>query len=248
MLGDMRFRRLGVLTLAAALLPAASAAAEPIELAHIPKCTELVPAAVSVPTGGGIDLQVRVLLDGVGSARGNQVFETVKRSYAPLGIAVQPSFQSVSFSGDDSQSLINQAKATFGGQRPAGTDVVYVLTSKNITAGSLGDGVAGMADCIGGVAFGDRAFAVGENFNPDNIPLGPIDFVGNLTAKVAAHEVGHLFGGHHHYAECVTGLASEVGEEVSPCTLMINDVGLASLNFSLPNGLVVLGHAEAYAD
>jgi hypothetical protein len=226
----------------------ASASAEPFEIGHIPKCLEGVPAAVAIPPGAPLALDVRVLLDGVGQARAQDVFEDAKRSYAPLGIALTPSFQSVSFSGTDAQGLIDQSKALFGGSRPAGIDIVYTLTSKDIEAGG-NTGVAGLADCIGGIAFPDRAFAVGENFTPDeSLAIGPTALARNLTAKVAAHEVGHLMGGHHHYANCAEGvLADPPPNELSPCTLMINAVDLASLNFSTTNGLIVRGHMEAFA-
>jgi hypothetical protein len=240
-------RRLLVLAAAvASLVPAAPAAATPIELGHIPECLELVPAAISLQ-GDPTSLEVRVLLDGVSQARGEAIFQTAKASYGPLGITLVPSFQAVSFSGTDAESLIEQSKAVFGGTRPAGTDVVYTLTSKDMVA--LGsDAVAGLADCIGGVAFPAHAFAVGENFTEDEANLlGLLPLAKNLTAKVAAHEIGHLMGGHHHYANCVEGLSSESGQELSPCTLMFNDVALASLNFSLVNTLVVRGHGEAFA-
>ena len=229
-------------------MAAVPASAEPIEIGHIPKCEEAVPAAVTIQPDGSVGLEMRVLLDGVGLARGQEIIGLVSQSYAPLGVSVVPSFQTVSFSGDDAEGLINQSKALFGGVRPAGVDVVYTLTSKDITAGG-NPAVIGLADCIGGVAFPDRAFAVGEELDPDSFDLGGgLVVAANLSAKVASHEVGHLFGGHHHYANCVEGLLSELGAELSPCTLMFNAVDLTSFNFSAVNGLVVRGHAEAYAD
>jgi hypothetical protein len=54
-------------------------------------------------------------------------------------------------------------------------------------------------------------------------------------------------GGHHHYANCVEGLLSEFGQDLSACTLMFNAVDLASLNFSTLNSVVVKGHAQLYA-
>jgi predicted Zn-dependent protease len=223
----------------------APASAEPIEIGHIPECLELVPAAVTIPPGQAVTLDLRVLLDGVSATRGAQVLDTAKQSYAPLNIALARSFEAVSFSGTDAQGLIDRAKARFTGQRPAG---IYTLTSKDIQSDGQ-TAVAGLPDCIGGVAFGDRAFAVGENFTTDEAALiGPLFLARNLTAKVAAHEIGHLMGGHHHYADCVEGLLSDsLQSELSPCTLMFNAVDLASLNFSTVNGLVVGGHAEAYA-
>jgi hypothetical protein len=241
-----RFITLMVVAATALSLPALPAAAAPIEVGHIPECLELVPAAISLQ-GESTTLDVRVLLDGVSLARGQQVFTAARQSYAPLGITLNPTFQTVSFSGTDAAALITQSKALFGGKRPAGTDVVYTLTAKNIVAEGT-DAVAGLADCIGGVAFPENAFAVGENFREDQGRLlGVVPLAGNLSAKVAAHEIGHLMGGHHHYANCIEGLFSEAGQETSPCTLMFNDVGLASFNFSTVNTLVVRGHSEAYA-
>ncbi|MEX2193963.1 MAG: zinc-dependent metalloprotease family protein [Thermoleophilaceae bacterium] len=227
-------------------MTAAPASAQPIEIGHIPECLELVPAAIAVPPGSPVGLDVRVLLDGVAPARGAEIFNLVSQSYGPVGMPVNATFQSVTFSGTDAQGLIDQSKALFGGVRPAGTDVVYTLTSKDITAAG-NPAVAGLADCIGGVAFPDRAFAVGEELDPDSSELGGLVLAANLSAKVAAHEVGHLFGGHHHYANCVEGLLSELGAELSPCTLMFNAVDLSSFPFSVVNSLVVRGHAEAYA-
>ena len=241
--------RIALSAIAAALAfgPAAPASAAPIEIGHIPECTELVPASVSVDSTP-VNLQATVLLDGVSTTRGQQVFDTAKSSYAPLGITLTPNFQTVNFSGTSAQGLIDQSKAMFGGVRPAGSDVVFTLTNKDMQEGG-DNAVAGLADCIGGVAFPDRAFAVGENFTDDDIPLGlgGVFINRQLTAKVAAHEIGHLMGGHHHYANCVEGLLSEFPGELSACTLMFNAVDLASLNFSTLNGLVVKGHAQLYA-
>jgi len=223
---------------------APSAFAAPIEIGSIPKCTEAVPAAVSLTKAPTAPLRVRVLLDGVSLARGQQVMQRAATSYAPLGLTLTSTFQSVTFGGTDAEGLIQQAKALHGGRRPVGSDLVYTITSKDIQV----DGetaVAGLADCIGGVAFADRAFAVGETLNPDDFDL-VVPVAHELTAKVGAHEIGHLMGGHHQYANCAEGLLSETGQELSPCTLMINAVDLASFNFSAVNGLVVRGHAEAY--
>jgi hypothetical protein len=102
----------------------APASAEPIEIGHIPECLELVPAAVTIPPGQAVTLDLRVLLDGVSATRGAQVLDTAKQSYAPLNINLAPSFEAVSVSGTDAQGLIDRAKARFTGQRPAGIDIV----------------------------------------------------------------------------------------------------------------------------
>jgi len=204
-------------------------------------------------------------------AAGNQLYagvldllEVVPQSYEPLGIDLR-------FVGWDllapldqtgaerertveSQEIIDLAKAQFGGQRPAGADVVYVATDLDIAA--LGsNAVAGQADCIGGVANPDAAFAVGEVGDAlvppkDGIAIGPVSFYRDFAAKVAAHEIGHLMGGHHHYQECGTpgpAQSAVTRAEVGACTLMSNAVDFQTLPFGTLNGIVVRGHAESFA-
>jgi hypothetical protein len=164
-----------------------------------------------------------------------------------VSISLQSRFRTVSFTGDDAQGLIDQAKALVGGERPAGVDLVYVLTSKDIQAGG-NYSVAGLADCIGGVRFPERAFAVGEQIAEDR-PVGPFVTTVAGTSVVAAHELGHLMGAHHHYANCVQGTSVAEMErlELTPCTLMFNAVNTASLLFSAVNTPVVRGHVVKYA-
>ena len=251
----MRLRRPLIVALAAAaLLPASASAqvnwpggtpADDPELA----CIEPVPASTSVngvtDDGQTVQLTTRVLLDGVSQARGQEAFARAADSYAPLGVTLTASYETVSFSGDDAPNLIEQAKARFGGSRPAGSDLVYVLTAKDIQADGNA-GVAGLADCIGGVRFPEHAFAVGEVFEED-LPIGPLTFYADATAKIAAHELGHLMGGHHHYANCVEGIRSAQDMEGSPCTLMSNFVDFQAINFSTLNSQVVRGHAVSFA-
>ena len=227
-------------------MAAPSASADPIEIGHIPECTELVPAAIAPPSSERRALVARVLLDGVDATQAAGYTAQAARAYDGVGIDfVVDAYEPVSLSGDDAAALIEQSKAHFGGVRPPGTDLVYTLTSKDIQAGGQ-TAVAGLADCIGGVAFPDRAFAVGEVLTPDAVDLGVATFTSNLTAKVFAHEVAHLMGGHHHYANCAEGIPSDPNEVGTPCTLMFNDVGLVSLAFSTVNGVVVRGHSEAF--
>ena len=180
-------------------------------------------------------------------------------SYAPLGIELKYDdfalLQPLQGGAprertDNAQEIIDLAKKQLGGQRPADIDVVYVVTDLDIQLPSLGNAVAGLADCIGGVALPDRAFAVGETspVEEEEIPIGPITFYKDLTAKIASHEIGHLMGGHHHYQECGTALvaAAQRGEP-GPCTIMTNAVDFQTIPFSTLNGVVVRGHAETWA-
>lgn len=216
--------------LAAALASglAAPAWAAPIDLPDIPRCTQLTPGAISVDYAPAT-LHVRVVLDGVTRAIGEQTVATAQTSYLPQNIHLQASYDQADFSNRAGSLLIEEAKRHYGGRRPDGVHLVYVLTAKNLVEGTIGDGLAGMADCIGGIAYPENAFAVGESRQ--------------FAAEIMAHELGHLLGGHHHYANCVESLPNG-GQNL--CTLMINDVGLAGLPLSSLNGTVVRGHAQLF--
>jgi hypothetical protein len=205
----------------------------PIDSDNTLSCTELVPHAVSLESTR-VRLDLRILLDGVGKAQAKGAVASMRKAYGPLGIRVAPTYQKVAFKGRDADGLTEQAKRLYDGKRPRGVDVVYTMTSKDITAaGPLGDDVAGLADCIGGVRFAEHAFAVGEAFD------SPVD-----TGKCMAHEVGHLLGGHHHY----TSPEGLLADDPNLLDLMGPSLSLISLRFSTLNSLMVKAHAQLYAD
>lgn len=218
-------------------------------------CLELVPARSSANHITGdtrISLDVWVLLDEVDLARATQIMSAAEEAYDPLkidlrvvgyqGIAVAPTSEVNGRPAIASQELIDASKAAVGGTRPAGTDAVYTITGKDLSD------AAGRADCIGGVRYPGQSFAVGEDFDSENLRLGPVTFYANASAKIAAHELGHLLGAHHHYFNCAEGATTEVSElEPSPCTLMSPFIDFGSINFGAAEAAVVRGHAEAYA-
>jgi hypothetical protein len=214
-------------------------------------CLEAVPAAIGLPgitdAGQTVAVDVAVLLDGVSVGDADQLMAKAAESYAPLKVDLNVvSYDTVSFTGTEGAAIIQQAKDHFGGTRPAGADLVYVLTAKDITTD--GDtGLAGLADCIGGVRFAHHAFAVGEAQGINPAPVGPFFLNVDAHPEVAAHELGHLMGAHHHYANCVEGNLSGDPTDLSPCTLMFNYVDFQSLNFSTLEGAVVRGHSVQYA-
>jgi hypothetical protein len=215
-----------VLPLFALLLHAGAAFAAPIDPPDIPRCTELVPGAIAIDEVP-ISLNLRLVLDGVSSGQVGSLVAAARSAYEPLGIRFHVTYDEAQFGSADGLELLAEVKRRYGGQRPFGTHLVYVLTSKDLTDAVIGDSLAGQADCIGGVAYPENAFAVGEA-DPGH------------GAKTMAHELGHLMGGHHHWANCGESLLS--GDNL--CTLMINDVGLASLVFSTLNGWIVRGHGQ----
>lgn len=240
-------------------------------------CNELVPEAYAATgvtdSGQSVVLDVLVLTDGVEEKRAHEVMARVGASYAPLKVTVAASYQTVVLADDgpvamdgeevptgDADRLIEESRALVGGTRPEGIDVVYTLTNKDLFDYTDEDGdhqpdegerdydLVGRADCIGGVRYPEAAFAIGEDYREENTPFGPLNTFVAATPKIAAHEIGHLLGAHHHYSNCVEGTASELSaREVSPCTLMVAYLELASQNFGAAEAAVVRGHAVRYA-
>lgn len=192
-----------------------------------------------------------VILDQVPVARGEAVMELAAQWYEPLGIEMVSHFTSVAFEpeepaadgpgGSGYRRLLAEAKEVTGGARPEHADLVYVLTAKDII------GAAGFADCIGGVRYPEVAFAVGEDYRAENLAIGPVRFYVNGTAKIAAHELGHLMGAHHHYANCAEGVANVATLEPAPCTIMANFVDFLSTTWSRLEAAVIRGHAQSFA-
>jgi hypothetical protein len=222
-----------------------------IDPEDVTTCLEPVPVSIGIPgvtdNGQTVSLDVAVLLDGVTLTAANQIMTKAAQSYVPLKIDLHVvSYTSVSFTGTEGAAIIQQAKDHFGGVRPQGADLVYVLTSKDITTD--GDtGLAGLADCIGGVRFAHHAFAVGEAQGIEESLIGPFRLLVDSHPEVAAHELGHLMGAHHHYANCVEGNLQGDLDDLSPCTLMFNYIDFQSLNFGTLEGVTVRGHAFQYA-
>ncbi len=215
-------------------------------------CLEAVPEGIGISgitdLGQTVSLDVAVLLDGdVSVGEADLIMNTAAQSYAPLNVDLNVvSYTPVAFTKTEGSEMIQEAKDHFGGKRPTNADLVYVLTDKDLTTdGSTG--LAGQADCIGGVRFAHHAFAVGEAKGLDEEILGPFRLNVDAHAEVAAHELGHLMGVHHHYANCVEGNLQGDADDLSPCTLMFNFVDFQSLNFSVLEGTVARGHAVKYA-
>lgn len=110
---------------------------------------------------------------------------------------------------------------------------------------------------IGGIRWPDTSFFVVSDIrnieDPQTGTTGRLNALGlnpnvDATAEVFAHEMGHLMGAHHHYANCAEGNVSSAGpSDLSPCTLMFPAVNFASLNFAALEGATVRGHAVNYA-
>lgn len=176
------------------------------------------------------------------------IFEGARPSFDNLAIDLDLSYDVLSVLDDRTPSstveLIADAKEQYGGSRPADADVVYVGTD------DLASGVAaGQADCVGGAAYDSHAFASGDLYRgrEPSVILG-LNFNDSLGEFTFGHEIGHLLGAHHHFANCAESLPtySVFGDVTDTCTLMINDNSLGQNLFSSVNGMVVRGYAEEF--
>lgn len=219
-------------------------------------CDEYVPEKAKVMSEPGSDLalDITVLHDGLGKPEAEAIVAKAAQAYSPLNITLTPTYKKVTFDADagsqppaaSASALLQQAKALSVGARPAGSDAVLVLTTKDLYLAT--EDVVGYSDCIGGIRYADRAFAVAEAFD-QKVSTGGINFYVDLPAKTAAHELGHLLGARHEHANCVEGISTgDAGaREASPCTLMTNSVDVQSLNFGTLEAGIVRAHAESYA-
>ena len=243
---------------------AAPVAAPALEFDDEVACLEPVPAAASAPglsdDGRPVRLSVLVLLDGVPEWRARRFVAAAARAYAPVRTTLAVTYASLAVPSQGAyrtyeggpvlhtvgaDRLIELAKRRVGGTRPRGVDLVYALTAKDLFVGGpthadRSYGLAGLADCIGGVRYPTRAFAVGEVV-PYEYDRTYAAYFRDATAKVLAHELGHLLGAHHHYANCAESGAP------GACTLMFNFVDMATLRFSTLSAATVRGHSVRFA-
>jgi hypothetical protein len=263
--------RVGVLLVGIAVLwssaATASAQSSPILATEVSPlddpeedCLEPVPETAGASgisdEGQSVRLDAWVLLDDVSRQRAHAVMKRAAETYAPLDIElVVTRYQRVRFTSDqprpggeipsaEDQDLFTQMKEVMDGTRPKGSDVVHLLTGKDVyymDGGQPSFGLAGVADCIGGVRYANRAFSFSEGTG--EYQSGARD----LSGIIAAHEIGHLMGAHHHYGNCGQG-SPVMQENETPCTVMWPFViAWNAGNFGTLEGAVVRGHAVDFA-
>lgn len=231
-------------------------------------CSATPPAAYSASgitdDGHEVSVEVAVVLDGVKKGRARKLLAKVASAYTQPNIDIAPvSFHRLALKADETVSgerakvdgghAIEQTKSFFGGQRPAGADVVHLLTNKDLTLPTYGSAPAGVAECAGGVQYPDKAFSVSEDQGIDSYSIGPLQGITNVLdapAEAVAHEIGHLLGGLHEYKSCAEGAQPEDASNRDPsaCTIMSDIVDVASLRFSVLESTVIRGYALRFAD
>ena len=164
-----------------------------------------------------------------------KVIPAVIETYARIGVRVRVSL--------DVRPLrpggypYEQVRQAYGGRRPAGVDVVHVVS--DLFAGGYGD-------CIGGVAYPERAFSTGAlHYAPEGtvtVPTVP-------AAVIVAHEVGHLLGAQHQMASCAEAAGQQVQQRPSdgPCTVMSPAAVQAAEVFSTWERAAIRSYVRRYA-
>ena len=245
----MRIARIAALALTVCLgAPPASAA--PVIDAGAEACTsEVTPEFVpplAVDTGPILPLEVRVMVEAADLAEARRHLAVTKDAYGAIGIKLKVRFDVVvppqewatgpleEPSGDE---IFEFMKDHYGGERPAGVDAVYFIT---------GYWSGGLADCVGGVRRADSAFAFGSmSYKVEGT-------VGVPTANegvIAAHELGHLLGAHHHYSNCTEALPSGAARgDFNACTTMSPAAATASSTFGLVERSDVRYYTDKYAN
>lgn len=255
---------MGLLALGLVPAPASSAPGGPgptlVDRAE--DCDPATPAVYNLNgTGSDVPLQILVLLDGVTKPEAETIAAAAANSYAPLGVSFHSTYKNLKKAPPvpaavettaDPTAQIAEVREAIGGARPSGVDVVYVMTTKDLVLGNTALGstdVVGYADCIGGVRFPNRAFAIGEAVI-DPAAIGPLTFYIDAAAKTMAHEIGHLLGARHEHANCAQGVQASdaTGGDPTPCTVMVNYVDVQSPNFGALEASVVRAYAEVFAD
>lgn len=166
--------------------------------------------------------------------------QALVETYDRIGVRVRVSYDFRPLVVSDTELPYEQVRRAYGGVRPRGVDVVHVMTDQF---------AGGVADCIGGIAYPEKAFSVG-NVHYTVQGVVPVDRV--PAGMVAAHEIGHLLGAQHQQVSCVEALPQQVVRPASdgwtgPCTLMSPAALAASETWSTLERATVLAMVRRYA-
>ena len=217
-------------------------------------CQRLLPTRETVDhvipkAGSRIPLEVLVVVDRRDVTKAEASFKLASKSFERVGIDLnwRVRRKSIPNLGFETGPYLKWLKKGTGGMRPRGFDVVYLATSHRLYSN-------GQADCIGGIAYAQHAFAVGalewygvvgvrvDGFTED-LPQGPP--LPDGGAKLVVHEIGHLLGGHHHFGSC--GTPPEADDPSHPCDVMnpalVQQIGL---HYGPVNAAIVRQHAQKY--
>lgn len=214
-------------------------------------CGQTIPALDPTVQDDGrrISLDVLAVHGGIPRTRVEELFSNAAEAYGPLGIDLRPHFNrsvlEIDGDEDDPWDVLAKVRSAVGGKAPQGIEMVIGLFPD-----IHGSQPGGAVQCIGGVRDARAAFAFAEVApeETDSYEVGSVSLVRDRSAITFAHELGHLLGAQHNYANCVEGISPTdlTEQQVSPCTLMDTSVPygwFVSLKFSTLNGAIVRAHA-----
>ncbi len=242
----------------------------PIDTDPFIECYSFVPHLPSTVRGDVITANIVIARDGVSESKARAIMAEAAKPYAPNGnhaqVTPRVKFNIVAVHDLTKELTGTDVAGFYTEDSPVGDDLmaqliryyrktfpnlnrhhVHLITNRDLTSGELGNAVAGIDNCIGSIGTKD-SYSIGESGTLEPFSFqGLVDFYGNIDAKIAAHEIGHAFGAHHHYANCVEFAAPGLLKGTSDvCSLMFNDAGLEHLRFSLLETLAIRGYAEAH--
>jgi hypothetical protein len=163
----------------------------------------------------------------------------VVEAFRRIGIEVRVSYDAMALDGYASYPF-EVVQRRYGGVRPRGVDAVHVLSD---------DFTGGYAQCIGGVAYPEKAFSTGSlRYAPAGGVTSPL----GSGATIAVHEIGHTLGGQHQMASCVEAAPQLVAQPPSdgstgPCTVMSPTGFQQSQAFSLQERAAIRDAVRRYA-
>ena len=222
----------------------------PLVLDAAQECQEIPPQEIPAPALNvekTLPLELRVLVESQHLTRAKELLARTKEIYRAIGIQTKVRFQTVAppsewgdgedlTGGPDQPTILAFMKDVLGGRRPHGVDVVYFITRH-------WDG--GFADCIGGIRYADRAFAFGSI---DYALEGTVPSPTADEGVIAAHEIAHLLGAHHHYSNCAEALPfGAPNGDLNPCTVMSPAAATASGTFGILERSFIRSYVAEYA-
>jgi hypothetical protein len=240
----------------------------PIAFAEADECLGVVPHLPTDFGRGTITANIVVALDGVSRADAQKIVKKAATAYGPGPVAqLTPDVKINVIAYHDVTGKLRSTDA--GGfiveEHPTGTDLmseliryyhkhypklnrhhVHLLTTKDLQLPPYGSAVAGIANCIGGV--GTRyAYAITEVGLIDEVDVNGLAAYRDADAKNMAHEMGHVFGAHHHYANCAEDFAAGLAaQSVDVCSLMFPSLDFLSLHFGIVEVAAIRGYVEAH--
>ncbi len=229
-------------------------------------CLEETPAAISTAVPGSAPVALRVLLQTDHVPR-DAVIGAVDEATRVLGTAgIDATFvvrrldlrsDGKNVEGDRESLRVADAheaqRRATGRSEPAGFDLVHLLTTRDLYEDELGGGpnfgVAGHAECIGGIRFDGWGYSVSEVPPRQRYLKGTsIKMQAEMRGRAMAHELGHLMGAHHHYTACGPTAVEELSEsQGGVCSVMFPDTAVHGPSFDPVNAQIVRGHAEEWA-